>query len=573
MKLITKASISGFRSIDDVSVSPIEDMTIFVGRNNSGKSNILRALNLFFTGEPEPFRPLDFDVDHHTDPKRKRKKRIRVDVSWDLSGFHLPPALSPQLGPLGEKFTLRKEWTLTPQRRPVVAYAARMDRPGNDFRPMEESLMDQILALVNFRYIPNRTIPTDELAERAGEVSKAMSKRIERTQGGEIAALLGEIRVVARSVLHRVDQDMTESTDGLEQVEAAVSRRISDLISFKGYRARSPLGTTVGDAAWGSGTQAYLMFLVLHAIDRDRSGYFGWRQGSIWAVEEPESSLHHDLAVRLAENFHKWSSGDDRVQILCTTHSEIFTMRTDVGFEVRLDDGKTKASSRPIPLLASDAARAGVTSWPQPLLAFPYQPVVIVEGYIDSMVLAHAAKITGVGARFVFLSPSQLDKATRDGAENVYAYLKHFGGLWKRRMPEAPLLVLFDWDMERENIVRQTRALFDPEGALRVSFMDPRFSSPVVTEQWKGIERFYTPEFLRAAEDDGIVTIGQDRGGHLTIQRANLQAAKGALAHRLCTSTRAEDMVFLRKILGDLDERVAALTAGYYQHVLPLGPN
>ena len=57
MKVITKINIENFRSFlgtrkdDKAEVLDATDLNIFSGANDSGKSNILRALNLFFNDE------------------------------------------------------------------------------------------------------------------------------------------------------------------------------------------------------------------------------------------------------------------------------------------------------------------------------------------------------------------------------------------------------------------------------------------------------------------------------------------------------------------------------------------
>lgn len=57
--IIKKIEIDNFRSIKDKIIldSSISSFKVFVGPNNSGKSNILRALNLFFNLESEPGIP------------------------------------------------------------------------------------------------------------------------------------------------------------------------------------------------------------------------------------------------------------------------------------------------------------------------------------------------------------------------------------------------------------------------------------------------------------------------------------------------------------------------------------
>ena len=50
---ITKIHIENFRSIKSIDAD-LAQLAIFVGKNDCGKSNILRALNLFFNDETNP---------------------------------------------------------------------------------------------------------------------------------------------------------------------------------------------------------------------------------------------------------------------------------------------------------------------------------------------------------------------------------------------------------------------------------------------------------------------------------------------------------------------------------------
>ena len=60
MQIIEKIEIKHFRSFDGgknqdkVHIENLQDLNIFSGANDSGKSNILRALNLFFNNEISP---------------------------------------------------------------------------------------------------------------------------------------------------------------------------------------------------------------------------------------------------------------------------------------------------------------------------------------------------------------------------------------------------------------------------------------------------------------------------------------------------------------------------------------
>jgi recombinational DNA repair ATPase RecF len=49
--------VTNFRNIDDSGWIPIERVTAFVGRNESGKTALLKALHKFNPATPEPYKP------------------------------------------------------------------------------------------------------------------------------------------------------------------------------------------------------------------------------------------------------------------------------------------------------------------------------------------------------------------------------------------------------------------------------------------------------------------------------------------------------------------------------------
>lgn len=65
MKIISKIAIRDFRSVHDAEVTELGNLTALAGLSSSGKSNVLRALNAFFTGEVEPGKPLVVSRDHY----------------------------------------------------------------------------------------------------------------------------------------------------------------------------------------------------------------------------------------------------------------------------------------------------------------------------------------------------------------------------------------------------------------------------------------------------------------------------------------------------------------------------
>jgi putative ATP-dependent endonuclease of OLD family len=81
---ISKVKIQGFRTINNGFSCELKDLSIFVGRNNSGKSCVVRALNLFFNCGKSP----DSFVPHiRINPTTKQKKRFSIIIGVWLSNI------------------------------------------------------------------------------------------------------------------------------------------------------------------------------------------------------------------------------------------------------------------------------------------------------------------------------------------------------------------------------------------------------------------------------------------------------------------------------------------------------
>lgn len=75
---IKTISIKHFRSITSVNISA-DKLNIFVGLNDIGKSNILKALNLFFNGETDYNQGFVFEKDFSKlfPEKNKKQKKLK----------------------------------------------------------------------------------------------------------------------------------------------------------------------------------------------------------------------------------------------------------------------------------------------------------------------------------------------------------------------------------------------------------------------------------------------------------------------------------------------------------------
>ena len=78
---LTKLKITNFRCYKDETVIDLDDLVVFVGKNDSGKSSIFDALNIFFEGKAAPDKD---DACVYTDDATVRIACVFDDVPSEL---------------------------------------------------------------------------------------------------------------------------------------------------------------------------------------------------------------------------------------------------------------------------------------------------------------------------------------------------------------------------------------------------------------------------------------------------------------------------------------------------------
>jgi predicted ATPase len=529
MDLIKSIHIEGVRSIQDQTLDTIGSFNAFVGKNSSGKSNTLRALNLFFNGEVEPGKEVVFKRDHYEQiPRLRKKKKIAVSVCFNLpSNFKLRKGLEP-LARLGSEFTISRIWELDQFRKPtesIEVYVEGQKISGG------EDLGRQFLTLISYRYIPNRTVPSDILRDESQAIANSIFGRMKGDK--HASALLAALNEAATRMLADANSSLVKTGSPLSGPSVATAETIGEMLTMGGFQASGKHGLSVQDEDWGAGHQAFFLYQVLFTLDTSYGNYFGWKQATIWGVEEPEAALHRDLETRLAEQFRSWVyEHDKKLQIFVTTHSPIFTMAADSGAWIELSDDGSKFEPLSIPELTRAADIRGVSGWVHPILYFPWNPVVLVEGPIDSDVLSHVAHLAGLD-HLRFVSLPNLDPAERRGGKDkIITFLKNSNGLVQNRSKRAPLIVLFDWEVSDEDI-RKAKKAYGDGGERNILRMNADHCDQLLSEDFAGIERFYPPEVFSQAHQAGELVLGISREKPYSISQAQLNGAKGILRRRV----------------------------------------
>lgn len=112
MIIVSEIRIRGFRSIRQIELPGLGDSTALAGLNNCGKSNVLRALNAFFTGQTDPSISLDVDRDFFRFGPKRKAKVIEVELHFRLpERFKLGTRLKDiEIFLGGSEFSIGKRW-------------------------------------------------------------------------------------------------------------------------------------------------------------------------------------------------------------------------------------------------------------------------------------------------------------------------------------------------------------------------------------------------------------------------------------------------------------------------------
>jgi len=517
MKLITGIEIKGFRSILDQKIDEMGSFTCLVGANNSGKSNVLRALSLFLSDEPEPKVDFDISRDYYKDPQRRKKREISITVDFSLPGnFRFRKGIEHLENILGRKFSICRTWRAYPE---VTTITVKKQR-GRKFRPLDEDTFWQFIDLIRFRYIQNRIIPSETLKQEALNFRDAVINRLRITKATETDKLMEDLNQAAADTFYEANKTITEDITSISRVVMGLAEAAT-LFGFSGFGAEIQTGALVNDDVLGAGSQAYMMFNLLKLIDTTYGGTFGWRQGVVWAIEEPETSLHNDLTRKLAILLRSWAEDQDlRIQVIATTHSEIITTAADRGYLVKLGDrSRTVITSKEIPELIHGAVRSGISGEIDPIMCFPTNTVVLVEGQLDSMVLEQVSQRTQIACGCKFVCLHEIDATEqRAGIDKIIDYLKKHSRFIHNRPVNSPLMILFDYDIEDDKL-NKAQGFYGKNNKKRVQKMNINHADSKVSNVVRGIERFYPKDVFLSARQQNIVPVNQDQNGVLSIDK------------------------------------------------------
>lgn len=532
--------VERFRSIRDATLNDLGDFSVLAGSNNAGKSNFLRALNLFYNGQVEPLRPLDIGTDYYRPERRsKKKKAIRVTVAFNLPDtFKFRKGLEAADQMLGREFTLCKEWTIGAS-KPAI-YLNNSDAPVDS---EAEGRVSDFLNLISYRYIPNRVIPTEVILREQQALRDVLIRRL-ASYRDESNQVFQRLQSTAVSLVNDVSREIRAMAPNITEIQLATPQSLADIAIQFGYRLMED-AIEVDETEQGSGMQSLLMFQTLHLIDRDYRQKFGWKQGAIWAVEEPESSLHTSLEAQVANFLHRVSNDPaGRLQIVATTHSDLMIQYADQGFYASKDEiGSSPAATTVAPQsprdLLQQAARLGVSRWVNLFLYYPLDPIILVEGKTDRDFILEARRVLRLddAAKLLCLE-DLLGSSDRGGVDTLKRLVKDNAPIIRSRRSEAPIVIVLDWDAASK--VGEFQKHFKPDDPFHVLVWPNADVNPKLHRSFGGIERFFPDRLIAEVECCRPNLIATKPNGEKTVQPEDYGTLKSEL-HRLVLTGLVQD--------------------------------
>ncbi|SHL37532.1 AAA ATPase domain-containing protein [Roseovarius litoreus] len=297
MQLIKKVEIHYLRSIYSTSLDTVGDLNLFFGRNDSGKSNILRGLNLFFNEQTDPGSGFDFDIDMSDLRKRKATEAKGRQFVWIKVTFNVPPNYQKSLG---REISVKKQWNRYGGDVNVSSYPA--------LSGGKTSILTRFLNQIDFTYIP----AIKDLEVYADLIERMYSSASENT------AMLDATKQFIDAIGEQTET-LTQQLRRIFAAKASLSAPTNMAVLFRNLDfVHGEDGHSLFKQK-GDGVKARHLPELLRFINENEASkkYF------LWGFEEPENSLDLSAASLEAQRFASFASRSD-TQIFISSHSPAF---------------------------------------------------------------------------------------------------------------------------------------------------------------------------------------------------------------------------------------------------------
>lgn len=449
--------VKNFRSLADVAVDA-KSLTVFVGCNDEGKSNLLRALDLFFNSGMGGYS-ISWFRDYSGYAKAVKNKAPQIEISLT---FTLPSSFN-----VDQKVVWKKVWRQTGFHAESINLA-----DGSSLPP--RSKVYAYLKAMRYEYVP--AIKGPEYFERLlGSVHDMLDATVQTDIRTAAADFTAEIRRHTKDILADLEKLLGLKSD-LELPSDL--RRLFTELEFQ---------STVGDrrvalSERGDGIKVRHIPIILRWLAQQANHLSAPgrpRVVTIWGYEEPENNLETRRGFELADFFLGNSS---LIQTFLTTHSPVFysVLRPPSSNQVALAEVKldsvlgtqvmerSSGKASDVEALHSsmgflDLLEPHVRNWKERVDRLQSRidegvatdrPTVFVEGPTDRTVITAVIK-----RYFDYATSVRVSCSTSNGGG--HSWVKDSLIAWHHSRPRAKAVGLFDGDAAAGPSVDEFRDLIE----------------------------------------------------------------------------------------------------------------
>lgn len=298
MLKIKEIYIRNFRSIVGQTIQ-IANLNMFVGLNDAGKSNLIKALNLFFNNETDVNQAFDFEIDYSKlAPNRAKKaKEIIIQIKVQV----------PEHYKDGGEITWKKIW-----RKEGLHYDSLEDMKFTNY-----SKTPALLKRISFIYVPAvksdnyfKTLLGNLYSCITSDINSELFEKT-RSYSEAIQTYTQRIESLISQNLH-INSHLTMPENQIEIFKLLLFSTVDD-------NGNAILLNQRGDGVKARHIPAILKFISEHQNEVLNRGAIPVT--FIWGYEEPETGVELSKCFDFAKEFSQYA---ESVQILMTTHSPAF---------------------------------------------------------------------------------------------------------------------------------------------------------------------------------------------------------------------------------------------------------
>jgi len=352
---IRKFTVENYRSITKASELPVHDLSILIGPNNEGKSNLLRALvstmntiQDFFGGRSsrtfrssssipryrknEESLDYDFERDYPLVLPKNSKSHSLFKIEFELT-----PAEKIKIGKIVKKNFTTNLQILIEHYKDSITFGVFDTKTKFNYDKNEREIFQYISDNFEVSYIA--AIRDSE--RTVSIVENMISKELSLLESDKkYKSLLAKLEKFQKPILDRLSVSLTKGVSNflpdVRSIQLDSKERIRRISSISPkIVVDDGIKTTLQQK--GDGIKSLMAISIIQHLTKQRAA----KKNIFLAIEEPESHLHPNAIHKLRDVLNDISK---QYQVIISTHSPLLVNRSDVSRNLIVNKSQVTAA-------------------------------------------------------------------------------------------------------------------------------------------------------------------------------------------------------------------------------------